>query len=141
MKKSTLIAGLVGSVVYYLLNFLFYGALSVLEGYHSAGAEAVMRGDDSMLHIHLALGHLVTGFAVAHIYSKWARGTHSFFHGAQFGAMLGVAFGLGLNLVWYATSDMMNFTGHLIDSVYQIVALGITVGVISILTGKFEGDA
>ncbi len=138
MKKSTLLAGLAGFVVYYLLNFLFYGVLEMNNGNISETAAGMMKGDDDMLHLHLALGHLIIGLTLAHVYSKWARGTHNFMHGLELGAWLGVAFGIGLNMIWFATSTMMNLTGALIDGVWHVVALGITLGVVAIVTGKFE---
>ena len=138
MKKSTLLAGFAGFVVFYLLNWVFYGMLSINDENVSEGAASLMRDDANMLHLHLALGQLIMILVIAHIYGKWARGTHSFMHGLELGAWLGVAFGIGLNLIWYGTSTMMNMTGALIDGVWQIVALGISTGVIAIVTGKTE---
>lgn len=140
MKKSVLISGIVGAVVLYLINFLFYGMSGLMDSYAVNPETSAGRPDDQILHLHLALGHLVMGIFIAYIYRKWARGTHNFMHGIQFGALLGVAFGLGINLIWYATANYMTFTGHIIDSVWQIVSLGITGGVISVITGKTDDD-
>jgi hypothetical protein len=140
MKKSTLIAGLGGAILLYLLNFLLYGMSGMMDGYATEAGAAIGRSDADMMHIHLALGHVIIGLALAHIYSKWARGTHNFMHGFQLGAWVGVAFGLGMNLIWYATADFSSLTGHLIDSVWAIISYGIACGVISILTDKFEEE-
>jgi len=139
MKKSTLIAGLGGAVVLYLLNYLFYGLSGMMDGYSTEAGAAISRGDDVM-HLHLVLGHIIIGLALATIYSKWARGTHNFMHGFQFGAWLAIAFGLGMNLIWFATSEFSSLTGHLIDSVWAVLSYGIMCGVISIVTGKFEEE-
>jgi len=138
MKKSTLLAGVAGFVVFYLLNWGFYGMLRINDGNMSEAMAGMMRGDAEMLHLHLALGQLIMTLVIAHIYGKWARGTHNFMHGLELGAWLGVGFGIGLNLIWYGTSTMMNMTGALIDGVWQVIALGITTGVIALVTGKYE---
>ncbi len=138
MKKSTLLAGIAGFVVFYLLNWVFYGMLKINDGNMTEGGAAIMRGDADLLHIHLALGQLIMALVIAHIYGKWARGTHNFMHGLELGAWLGVGFGIGLNLIWYGTSTWLNLTGALIDGVWQVVALGIATGVMAIVTGKYE---
>jgi hypothetical protein len=140
MKKSILISGLVGAVVFYLLNMLFYAFSGVMDAYATDGGAAISRGENP-LHIHLILGHLVMGIFLAQIYSKWTRGTHSFSQGAQLGALLGVVFGVGLNLIWFATSSFMTSTGHIIDAAWQIIALGITCGVIAIVMNKVDGGS
>lgn len=88
----------------------------------------------------IAVGHIIQGIVLAMIYSKWARGTHSFGHGAQLGALIGVFIGVGLNLIWMATGDFMTSTGHIIDGVFQIVNYAIVGGVIGMIYGKMDDD-
>ena len=138
MKKSTLIAGLVGAVVLYLLNFLFYGLSGIMDGHQTEAGAAIALPDAEINQIALALGHIVIGLLLAMIYSKWARGTHSFMHGAQLGALIGALMGIGLGLIFMATANMMTSTGHIIDGAWNIISFAVTTGVISILTGKYE---
>ena len=140
MKKSTLINGIVGAVVLYLLNWVFYGMSGVMDGYATEAGAAAGRADADMLHVHLALGHVVMGIALATIYSKWARGTHSFMHGFELGAWVGIFTGVGMSLIWYATSNFMTSTGHIIDGIWAIVSYGITCGVISVMAGRGDSE-
>lgn len=137
MKKSTLFATIAAFITMYLLNFLFYALGGMTEQYMTDAGEAASRGMEAMM-LPLVLGHLVMAYFLALVYSKWARGTHSFPLGMRYGAALGAAFGLGLNLIWYATADVMSLNGHLVDSAWQIVSLGIVGGVIAVVTDKFE---
>jgi len=139
MKKSTLIAGLAGGVALYILNFVFYGLSGLADGHMASCVEELSRKED-VLHLHLALGHLLFGLFMAHIYVKWARGVHSFFHGIQFGGLLGFVMGVANGFIWYATMDMMSVSGHVIEGVWQIVSIGITGGVISVISGIVNKD-
>lgn len=140
MKKSVLLSGLAGAVVLYVINALFYGFSGILDSHQLESASACMRGNDEVLAGPIILGHLVLGFLLAYVYQKWARGTHNFTHGIQYGALLGAAFGLGLNLIWYATSYTMTLSGHIVDSVWSIVSYGIMGGIISVVAGATDKE-
>ncbi len=74
------------------------------------------------------------------IYSKWARGTHGFGQGYKFGALVGALLGFGVGMIWFATSNFMTSTGHIIDAVYQVVSYGIAGGVMGIVYDKMDSD-
>jgi len=136
MNKTNLIGTVAGGLVVFILSYLFYGLSGVLDGHTTEAGNAVMRGEDTNIPL-IFVGHLIQAYILCLLYSKWARGTHNFGHGFQFGALVGVFLGLGLNLIWFATSNSMSLTGHIIDGVFQIVALGITGGVISMVYDRF----
>ncbi|MBT8231199.1 MAG: hypothetical protein HKO66_12540 [Saprospiraceae bacterium] len=140
MKKSTLIAGIVGAIALYVINSLFYGMSGIMDGYSTEAGNAVSLPDTDINHISLALGHIVLGLLISMIYSNWTRGTHSFMHGARLGALLGALMGIGLGLIFMATTNMMSTTGHLVDGAWNIISFAITGGVVSIMTGKFEDN-
>ena len=139
MKQSTIIAGLVGAIVYFFLNYLFYAVLGLTDSHVTEANEAASRGDDVLM-LPLILGHLLMGVFLAQVYSKWARGTHNFMQGAQFGGALGLVFGLSGGIIWYATMNAMSVTGHAIEAIWSIVSLGIMGGVISIVMSRFESE-
>ncbi|MBT8228612.1 MAG: hypothetical protein KJO50_00020 [Bacteroidia bacterium] len=139
MNKSTIIAGLGGFVVLFILNYLFYGMSGLMDGYATEAGEAVSKGEDMSMPLLIA-GHLISCLVLSFVYSKWARGSHSFGHGFQLGALIGVLLGFGLGLIWLATSSFMSSTGHIVDAIWQIVSYGITCGVISVIYGMTDKE-
>lgn len=131
-SKSNLLATLVGGIAMFVLGYVLWGMLG-----ESLNADNVltnvMKAEPDF--IHLFLGCLISAFAMSTLYGKWARGHHSAKEGAEFGIWIGIFVGLGMGLIWFATSTMMNFTGHLIDAVLNIIYY-ILIGVIIALIYK-----
>lgn len=140
MKTSTLVSGIVGGIVMWILGFLFYGMADVMSAYATPEGMAASRGDDINM-LMLTLGQIVFGIAAAMLYGKWARGTHNLRHGLEFGLILGVVLGVGLNMIWYSTSNFMTGMGHVVDGLYNVVATGIMGAAIAFVYGKMDsGD-
>ncbi len=137
MNKSTLLSGLAGAVVLYILNFLFYGLSGFMEAYATEAGKAASKGEDMNMML-LVLGHLVIGYLMATLYHKWARGHHSAGHGGQFGGLVGILLGFGLGFIWMATSSFMTMTGFIADGIWQIVSYTITGVVIALVSGKLS---
>lgn len=138
MKSHVLIGGLILGAIMFILGGLFYGMSGIMDGFTTPEGMAAYKTDGEMSFPLLIAGELVIGLALSMVYSKWARGTHNFGHGFQFGATVGVAMGLGLGLIWMATSKMMEPTGYIVDAIYSIVALGLASGLMSMFYAKFE---
>lgn len=81
----------------------------------------------------IILSNLIAAFALCAIYGKWARGYHSMGGGFQFGIWIGIFMGLGVGLLWYGTSDLMDLQGHLVEAVLDIVYYGIVGMVIGLM--------
>jgi len=139
MEKSTLMAGIAGGVVMFLLGWLFYGMSGVMDSHVTEVGKAASLSDEDMNIALIAIANLITGIIMAHLYSKWARGSHGFGHGAKFGAAIGALIGVGLGLIYMATSAWMTSTGYIIDGVWQIVMYALTGGVIGMVMGKSDG--
>ena len=139
MKKSTIMAGIAGAIVMFLLGWAFYAASGIMDSCMTEAGQATSRGEDTNI-LMIFVGHLISCLAMAMVYSKWARGTHSFGHGAQFGLYIGVAFGIGMNLVWMATANYMTMTGHIYDALFSIVSWAIVGGVFAIVYAKMGDD-
>ncbi|MAU26953.1 MAG: hypothetical protein CMH48_07630 [Muricauda sp.] len=131
-SKSNLLATLVSGISMFVLGYVFWGMLgeSLMEGHTLTN---VMKEEPDF--IHLFLGCLIGAFAFSTLYGKWARGHHSAKEGAEFGLWIGVFVGLGMGLIWFATSTMMDLTGHLMDAVINIIYYTI-IGVIVALIYK-----
>lgn len=138
LSKSRLLSTLVAFGFIYLGPWVFY---TIIGGdffeIHSTsiGLEA-MRSDDQINMPFLTLGCLILAYAMSTLYSKWARGSHSFSHGFEFGAWLGIFAGLSVSLIRYATLNVMDLTGHIVDGIWWIVFYGITGSVISMIYKK-----
>nr|WP_299387376.1 hypothetical protein [Allomuricauda sp.] len=132
-SKSNLLATLVGAVVMFFLGYLIWGiaAADFLEQHSIVN---VMKDPPDMAMI--ALGNLVGAFIVSTLYSKWARGHHSMGHGFQFGAWIGALLGIAVGLIWYATANFMDLTGHLASGILDIIYYGIVGAVIALVYQK-----
>lgn len=129
-SKSNLLATLTGGVAMFVLGYVLWGMIG--ESLNGDNVLTnVMKVEPDF--IHLFLGCLISAFVMSTIYGKWARGHHSVKEGAEFGIWVGVFVGVGMGLIFFATSTMMNFTGHLIDAVLNIIyylVIGIIIALI-----------
>ncbi|WP_420577270.1 DUF1761 domain-containing protein [Ekhidna sp.] len=134
--KNRILATLVGFVVLFLLGWLFYGIL-LMDFYadNTGSATNLMRAEDEMIWWALILGNLLQAYFLVYIFSKW-EDINTFGAGFKGGAILGLILGLGFNLTMYATSNMMNLIGTLVDPIVYMVMMGITGGVIGMMLGR-----
>ena len=117
-SKSNLLATVAATVVMFLLGYLIWGVATV-DFFESHTITNAMK--DPVDFTYIILGNLLGSFALSTLYGKWARGHHSAKEGAEFGIWIGVFVGLGMGLLWYGTSTMMDLTGHLAEAVLDIV--------------------
>ena len=128
--KSNLLATLAGFVVMFLLGYAIWGFATV-DFFEEHTLNNVMKDPPDMLFI--ALGNLIGVFALSSLYGKWARGVHSAKEGFQFGAWIGVFTGIGMGLLWYATMELWDITGHTVEAVIDIIFYGIIGAVIALV--------
>ncbi|RDY59455.1 hypothetical protein [Flagellimonas nanhaiensis] len=132
-SKSNLLATLVGAVVMFFLGYLIWG-IATVDFFADHTIVNTMKEVPNLGLI--ALGNLIGAFALSTLYSKWARGHHSMSEGFQFGAWIGVFVGIGMGLIWYATADWMDMTGHIAEAVIDIIYYGIIGAVIGLVYQK-----
>ncbi|WP_240740230.1 hypothetical protein [Flagellimonas allohymeniacidonis] len=126
---ATLIAG----VVMFFLGFLIWG-IATADFFEEHSIVNAMKAEPNLGLI--ALGNLVGAFVLSTLYSKWARGHHSIGQGFQFGAWIGVFVGISMGLIWYATAEWMDLTGHVVEAVIDIAYYGIIGAVIAFIYQK-----
>jgi hypothetical protein len=80
--------------------------------------------------VYLILGCLINGFAFSTIYGKWANGKFSAGSGISFGIWIAILMGLGEGLIDYATSNIIDLTGMLVNVLIWVVFL-IVMGIIA----------
>ena len=132
-SKSNLLATLVGAVVMFFLGYLIWGVATV-DFFADHTIVNTMKEVPNLGLI--AVGNLVGAFVLSTLYSKWARGHHSMSEGFQFGAWIGVFVGIAMGLIWYATADWMDMTGHIAEAVIDIIYYGIIGAVIGLVYQK-----
>ena len=130
--KKFAIATVAGGVVLLLTRFVFYGVL--LRDFMAANsAPGVMKVVPDMA--PLVLGELCVAAFLTLILSRW-EGITSFGAGAKAGAVLGLLFALGLNLVFYATMNMIEAVAIPADTVVNTIRMCLAGGVIGLVLGR-----
>lgn len=138
LSKSRILSTVGAFLLIYLGPWVFYSIIArdFFHNQKTANGLNAMRPEDQVDMTLLALGCLVLAYAFSTLYSKWARGAHSFGQGFEFGAWIGVFSGLGVGLIWYATQSLMSLSGYIADGIWWIVWYGITGAVVSIIYKK-----
>lgn len=136
-SKTNLIATLVTTVWGVLGGFLFWGLLGdPFLADHQGTATGVMKEVPDMAVV--VIGSLITGFVFSTIYSKWARGSHSLSHGAQFGFGIGLLIGFGDRLIEYGVGNILDLTGTMVNGIIY-VGFFIIMGILaSLVYGKMK---
>ncbi len=132
-SKTNLLATLVGAIVMFFLGYLIWG-LATVDFFKEHSVINVMKEVPDLGLI--ALGNLIGAFILSTLYSKWARGHHSLGQGFEFGALIGACIGIGMGLIWYATSNLMDLTGYAAEAVLDIIFYGVTGMVFSLVYQK-----
>ena len=131
-SKSNLLATLVAGVFLFFGGYVIWGILMVdFFAEHAGTATGVMKEEVDMFHI--ALGSLIQAFFMGTIYSKWSQGVHNAKNGFQFGALVGAFMGIGIGLLWFATSNLNDFTGTTVEAILEIIFFGIAGAIIGMV--------
>ena len=131
MKKFVL-ASLAGGVMAFATGFVFYGVL-LSDFMEANSAPELMKAVPDWA--PLILGELVFAAFLTLILSRWS-GIGSFAAGAKAGAMLGLLLGLGLNLVFYATMNMIEAVVIPVDTLVTLVRMSLSGGAIGAVLGR-----
>lgn len=135
-NTKTIVAGLIGGVVYFLLGWLFYGILLADFFAENTGtAGNVMRPEDEMIMWALLLGNLLWGYFIAYVFNQWAQIT-TWDGGAKAGALIGVLVMMSLGLIWYGTSTIGTELSGFVDVVVSGVMSAIAGAVIGWWLGR-----
>lgn len=125
--KNLLISGISGSVVYFLLGWLFYGFLFT-DFFPATG------GQENLLFIYI--GCLAYTLLLAYIYLKWAA-ISVFGIGAVAGITIGFFFSVSANFFAYAMIPV-DWTALTADVLITMVSTAITGGSIALVIGKLK---
>jgi hypothetical protein len=125
--KSFLLSGIAGTIVSFLLVFLFYGYL--FTDLHPDDSEPCM--------LFILLGCLFYAFAFALIYNKWAN-ISTFNLGAKAGFQIGLLWTLSMNFFMYSSESSLDSNFLLLVAIIDMVSSAIMGGVIALVIGKIE---
>jgi hypothetical protein len=122
--KSFLLSGIAGTVVSFLLGFLFYGFL--FTELHPDESEPYM--------LFIFLGCLFYAFAFALIYNRWGN-ISTFNLGAKAGFLIGLLWTLSMNFFMYSSGSSLDSDFLLLVAI-DAVSAAIMGGVIAVVIGK-----
>lgn len=123
-SKTNLISTLLVAIWAYFGGYLLWAILGApFLAEHLGSATGVTREPVDM--IHLILGCIVTAFAFSTMYGKWANEKFSAGNGVVFGVWLAIFIGLGLGLVDFATTNVLDIVGTLASAGIYVVFLGV----------------
>ncbi|MEN8790455.1 MAG: hypothetical protein ABF293_12240 [Flavobacteriaceae bacterium] len=127
--KQNLLATLAGALTMFILGYVIWG-VALVDYYEGHTITNIMKEvpDFGIL----IVSHIIGSFALSTIYSKWAGGNYGAGSGFSFGLWIGVFAGISYSLLWYATSEMMDLTGHLTDAIVNLVFFALVGAVIGI---------
>jgi hypothetical protein len=134
--NKIIVAGLLGSVLAFILGWIIWGMLlSGVMGNYAGTASGVMRGQDEMLWFPLVIGHLGLGFLLAIIYGRWAA-ISTFNTGAKAGSAIGFLVAFANNMIMLGTTHIMQPTGAIIDIIASAISMGFIGGFIGWWLGR-----
>ena len=133
MNTKVLLATLAGAIAAFLFGWLVFGIL--LADFYAANTpvyEGLMKNPPNLLMIFCS--NLITAFLLAFIFNRWA-GIKSPGEGAQAGLIIVVLTGLSLDLIMYATMNLLSPRVIVVD----LISNGAFGGLIGAVVGYVLG--
>ena len=122
--KSFLLSGIAGTIVCFLLGWLFYGTLFI---------DVYPQNDEECM-LFIFLGCLFYAFTFALIFNRWAQ-ISTFSSGIKAGFLLGLLWSLSMSFFMYASKESID-SNFLILIAIDAVSAAIMGGVIAVVIGK-----
>jgi len=140
-SKTNLISTIIVALWAFLGGFLIWAV--IIDPFlvdHLGTATGVMKDQDDIIMLYVALGSLIVGLAMSTLYSKWANGSHSMGQGANFGSCVGIIVGFGDRLVEYGVANVLDLTGTLVNGIAYVVFFSVMGILASIVYAKLESN-
>ena len=133
--KKFLTGTLVGGIAYFFLGYLIYGmALADFMATHAGTATGVQKSMEEMVWWALIVSNLSWAALMTYIFLKWAN-ISSFGGGASAAAIIGFLMTLGMDLLMFATSNVIDMTGMIADVAAATVMHAVVGGAIGAVLG------
>ena len=131
-SKSNLLGTLVGFVAIFIIGYVFFGPhMDFFWDAHSIAPDGYLREEPIM--ILFFLGMILTGFFISTIYGKIKKENHSFWCGAEIGAIVAAFSYLGVGMMRFAMVSSSDFTGYLLGAVLTLIQFAIVGGLIALV--------
>ncbi len=136
MNKK-IIAALVGTVVHFIAGFLLYGLLlmKTMQSNAMAGAYKSTEQMGTSGFILILISSFLFCYLLSHIFSAWANIT-TLAGGASAGALIGFLVFTSFDCGMYASTNIMNSTGLIIDVIASTVLSALAGGAIGWWLGR-----
>lgn len=133
--KKFLVGTIVGGISFFLLGYLIYGmALMNFMSQHGGSATGVQKMPEEFAWWALIVGNLTSGALLSYIFLKWAH-VSTFGGGASAAATIGFFTALSFDMVFFATSNIMDLTGVITDIIAFTIMNAIAGGIIGATLG------
>ncbi|MGI9551728.1 MAG: hypothetical protein ACR2MT_11040 [Aurantibacter sp.] len=130
--KNNLVATVVAAIWSFGGGFLLWGVLAAeFLGNHLGSATGLMK--DPPEFALLAVGCIIQALVFCTIFGKWGVSNYTAMEGMRFGVLMGLLVGFGDGLINYATSNMLDMTGAIVNGllyVFLYAVMGLLVGLI-----------
>ncbi|MGV6829207.1 MAG: hypothetical protein ACWA45_07400 [Flavobacteriales bacterium] len=133
-SKSNLISTIVTAIWGLLGGFLLWGILADPYLATHVPIKEIMKQEPNMP--YLALGCLIQAFAFSSIYGKFGSKNYGLKSGLSLGLLTALMVGLGEKLIDFATANIMDLQGYIINFGVYIIFFGITGILAGIVYGK-----
>ena len=131
-----LIAGVIGGLAALIIGFLIFGiGLASFFEANGGGATNVRKGEDEFMWVPLVLGHITLGLLFAYVFGKWAN-ISTFSTGAQVGAIMGFLIAATYHLINFATTNLMNLTGTIVNILVETIFMALAAGIVAMILGR-----
>ena len=134
-SKTNLLSTLAAAIWAYLGGYLLWGILTVdFFNDHLGSATGVMKNPPDMF--HLIIGCIIVAFVFSTIYGKWSNSSYGAGSGFMFGFWIAILVGLGGGLISFATSNISDITGTLVNVFIEIVFYGVMGLIVGLVYSK-----
>lgn len=137
MNNRVFVAALVGGIAMFLIGWLVWGIL-LMDTLRDMNPRIEGLEKDPPNLVFIFLSNVIWMFFYAIIFSRWA-GISTFRSGAIAGAWMSGLIALSLDLMFLATTNMIGYSGAVVDVVANIVVGAIGGGIIGWVLGYKQG--
>lgn len=123
-SKANLVSTIVAAVWGLGGGFLLWGILADPYLRDHVMTAGLMKNPPDM--VYLAVGCLIQAFGFSTIYRKYGAGNYGVNSGISLGVWLAITIGIGEKLIDFATANILNLHGTLVNAVVYFIFFGIT---------------
>ena len=133
-SKANIVSTLVLTVWGVGGGFLLWGILAEPYFVDHVLTDGLMKDPPDMF--HLAIGCLIQAFAFSTIYNRYGSAKYGASSGLSMGIWVAIMVGLGEKMIDFATANILDLQGTLVNFVVYLVFFGVTGLLAGLIYGK-----